>query len=850
MSYRPMVICACAVAVLVKGVNAAPGDWPELRQNKQLTAYQPLPGKIAKAPKVRAVYDLPRIRPAITSVALPDGTGHVGLAIVSGALLCFDTSGNRLWECHPPGLNFSRIVACRDLDGDNVIEVALEAGRPTQPYGAATLVALEDGRLLWRYDVEPMSYSWTLYAGNYLPGRKDEQLVVIMHGYPPDKDNGYVALFAFPESGAPPEMQWQYAFDQYTCFPSLLQTDLDGDGAKELVIETHSRMWFLDAATGAVKQFAQWDVSPANVRSYGHIEFVDLDGDGREDFLCIADFAQHHEVLLNKDGVMEKAWSHGWDESVTTGKVATTWPTPPYADVDGDRSLEIVVSMFNSEGNRQWLVRAYDAVDGRLKYRAPGFVATVLADVNDDGASDILANRTNDPTRTTLNGAALLSVRNDVLEIVWSDENFTALDRTEADGPLLRGPDGLVALSITDGSVALHPYSDPPPSNPVDFSAVPAIQGPPFPDLLAADIIGDRLNELVVYQEPMAIVLEIEGDALKEIRRLDSDALPAIADFDGDGALDVATIKVSPAALPVVTTRDLRQQDIVKWQTTFPEPPTPGLPQPRKAYLRHGRFTGNTGDDLYVWAGTPSVRSAVLDGRTGTIVWERSQVPNSERYWGPSVNLASVYDVNSDGNEDLVFTNPDFYCVAWGPTGEFLVGPLFPPKIFNQPSQGLYTCPVILSRPSEEPLVCLVSGHYFQGALSLTGEPLWYTLPTAGESRCAREGFRPGREGFWRMGFGRQNGDFACIDTDDGSVCWELDLQATASDAISCDVDADGRVEFLVGTSHGSLLAIDETDSAPHRLWSVDLAAAAGSPIAADLGPGVGDGMSLLEGTK
>ena len=109
--------------------------------------------------------------------------------------------------------------------------------------------------------------------------------------------------------------------------------------------------------------------------------------------------------------------------------------------------------------------------------------------------------------------------------------------------------------------------------------------------------------------------------------------------------------------------RDLREAGAARWQTVFPEPPEPGLPQPRTAYLRAGRFTGGPGDDLYVWAGTPSVRSAVLDGRTGAIVWERCQAPGSERYWGPSVNLASVYDVNADGNDDLVFTNPDYY---WG----------------------------------------------------------------------------------------------------------------------------------------------------------------------------------------
>ncbi|MDQ3439906.1 MAG: VCBS repeat-containing protein, partial [Planctomycetota bacterium] len=128
-------------------------------------------------------------------------------------------------------------------------------------------------------------------------------------------------------------------------------------------------MWVLDASAGTVKQFAAWDVAPANVRSYGLTEFVDLDRDGREDFLCIANFAQHHEVLLNRGGKLEKAWHHGWDESVTTGKVATTWPLPAHADIDGDGRTEVVVSMYNAENEGGWMIRVYDALTGELKYR-------------------------------------------------------------------------------------------------------------------------------------------------------------------------------------------------------------------------------------------------------------------------------------------------------------------------------------------------------------------------------------------------------------------------------------------------------------------------------------------------
>ena len=77
--------------------------------------------------------------------------------------------------------------------------------------------------------------------------------------------------------------------------------------------------------------------------------------------------------------------------------------------------------------------------------------------------------------------------------------------------------------------------------------------------------------------------------------------------------------------------------------------------------------------------------------------------------------------------------------------GKFLAGPLYPPEIFKQPSQGLYTFPAVLERKGKDPLVCLVDGHYFQAAMTLRAEPLWYKLPKPGQNRTACEGFLASR---------------------------------------------------------------------------------------------------------
>lgn len=843
-----MVIPALVMAWL--GAVAAPGAWPEPRQNSQLTAVQPVPGRMAAAPVVLAEHDLGRAPAGLHAVKAPGG-GDWGLALVHGALHCYAADGSLQWTSHPPGLNYVQIAVVEDLNGDGTVEIALRAGRPADPYGAAVLVDLASGDLVWRYDVEPMSYAWYLFTGHYLPGVASKQLIVLMHGYPPDAENGYIALFDYAADGPVPAQRWRYDFDAYTCFPTLQRSDVDGDGVEELGVQTHSRMWLIDPVTGAKEQFIEWDVSPGNVRSYGLTEFVDLDGDGREDFLCIANFAQHHEVLLNRDGTLEKAWHYGWDESVTTGKVATTWPEPPYADVDGDGAMELVVSMFNARGDSAWAVRVYAMATGTIEYEHPGLIAAALRDLNEDGRAEILADASDDPAVASRtggieagrgDGAVVLAVRDGALAEVWRDPAAEAVRSRDANGPHIRRRDGAYRVRMASATMHETPYEAPPPTPGPDFSAVPDLVGPALPDLLAADFDGDGINEVLVYTQGQAHLYNVGAGRLHSIGTYPSGCLPAVADFDGDGVADLAVVEAAPDRRPRVAVVAPGRNNATIWETELPQPPQAGLPAPRVAYLRTGNFLGRGAPDLYAWIGTPTVRSVVLHGATGQLVWEKTEFEGIERYYGPSVDLAAAYDFDGDGCDDLVFTNPDYYCVADGPTGAMLLGPLFPPNIFDQPSQGLYTLPAILAGADGPPTVVLAAGHYFQAAMSVRADPYWYKLPVAGESPCAAEGFLA-QDGTWLMGFGRQNGQFACVEVEDGTLRWEHPLEASASDPIACDVDGDGQMEFVVATSHGTLVAVGDRDGAPAVVWETMVNAGLGAPIAADV---TGDGASEL----
>jgi hypothetical protein len=842
-----VVLAARAVAATMSPASGLPGDWPTPRQNRHLTAAQPLAGKMRSAPQVVARLSLGQTQGQLHPFASgPGGAVDRVLGISDGSARCYRLDGRLLWEKHPPGLNFEQLVAAEDLDGDGHVELVLTAGRPGQPLGAMVLADAATGRVRFRYDVEPMSYSWFVQVDHFLPGVTGKQMVVCMHGYPPDKKNGYLALFDFPELGHKPRRRWRYDFDQYTCFPTLLTVDVNRDGIKELCVETHSRMWVLDPRSGQVLQFVPWDVAPGNVRSYGLVRFQDLNGDGWPDFFCIASFAQHHEVLLNDHGHLKLAWAHGWDNSVTTSKIATTWPEPPIADVDGDGRLEMVVSMFNAEAEPRWMIRVYDAVTGALKAKVMDRIAVAVADVDGDGAAEILADISTDPTRTAVTGACLLHWTAGGCKEVWHGEGARSVSRPPQPRKKRAGTRDPMAVVVsghtkrlmwTAGRGArLVQIADASQTPGPDLSRIPATVGPTVGPPLVADLDGDGVNEVLLYRNSrVSIYHHDRRRGLVESGSYPSDGAPAIADLDGDGRPELILGSASATTEPVIRAIQPAKGGRLLWEATLPRPDHPGMPYGRALYFQTGRFTGKRSDDLYVYVGTPVVRSLLLDGRTGARIWERDEVPGTERYFAPTVNLAAVYDVNGDGCDDLVFTNPDYYCVASGPSGEALVGPVIPSRIFSQPSQGLYTLPAILDDGRREPTVCLVDGHYFVGVMTAHARPLWYRLPEVGEARTGAEGFLRLPDGRWLMGFGRQNGRFACVEVATGKLRWELPIDAAASDVSACDIDGDGRPEFLFGTSHGDLYAVGDEGDHARVLWKVHFPASVGMPVIADV---------------
>ena len=92
------------------------------------------------------------------------------------------------------------------------------------------------------------------------------------------------------------------------------------------------------------------------------------------------------------------------------------------------------------------------------------------------------------------------------------------------------------------------------------------------------------------------------------------------------------------------------------------------------------------------------------------------------------------------------------------------------------------------------------------------------------------------------VGICRASGVFTCLEAATGEELWSIDLGSTTSDIAGCDIDGDGKEEFIAGTTDGRLLAIG-TDASGQGVirWCVEIGTALGNPVVADAD---GDGFA------
>jgi hypothetical protein len=880
----------------------ADGDWPMWRHDPALTGYQPTPGAMAKEPRILARHFL-GASPGTTTFAdlLGSGLDSEVLVLAGAHLTAYEADGKRLWESRTQGHVLDHVEWVEDLDGDGRNEVVALAGQMGGTRQAYLILDGRSGERRAAIDFITGDFGWKGLCGAYLPGTRGKQIFLVTSmrqaagealpeltplGSPHLARavvNGEFALWAFDGRNA--ERRWtRTPKEYYVEYPSVLVGDLVGDGRMRAVVDSWCHVWNIDLAIGEITSHTAWNPGGANERHYGFNRLIDVDGDGRLDFVNLA-LTKHIDVLRNDGGKLVHAWTHAWPDTVTTEVRSLRWPGEPVVDLDGDGRPEVVAALFDGQADKRWHLKVYEAASGTPKGEALDVVPLATFPLwGDGGGPALLCARSRSLQADPPESCEVVRLRSGEFETLWSSpesrfllETRAAVNGDQAQAATIADVDGDGRPEFfttgperpgrpqawgldTDGKIVAKPgRPSAPPARPVP-PGIPNRQGTTMPYLLAADLDADGRNELLLYDNATITALKLGADTLKVVETIPSTEIPVVADLLGDGRPCLLTAGRGKDGNLWVQARTPGKQPL--WRFVFPDSGACGQYSQRPHYLAVGRFSGRKGLDVFTHSTKPAARTYVLDGRTGKPVWERVELPAIERHFQAFGGRASAHDYDGDGDDDVLFLNPDYYCVAEGRSGKLLVGPVEVAGLVKW--WAAYASPAVLRREGGPPLIYLGGAYSARCAISLDGRHgLWREyLPTerwpllVGGERFV-EGLLPPSGGRgWRGVQAEADGTLVGFDAATGQVAWRMPLGTAPSGIVTGDVDGDARPEAMLGGQDGRLLVVRDGGDRGEVAWTKVFDAPVGTPLLVDLdGDGkvevavsVGDGSVYVLG--
>ena len=387
MKTSPYLMAALLLTLALPTLGAD-GDWPMWRRDSALTGYQPTPGAMAKEPRVLARLFL-GASPGTATLAdlLGSGRDSEVLVLAGARLAAYGADGERLWESRPQGYVLDHVEWVEDLDGDGRNEVVALAGRMGGTRQAYLILDGRSGERRAAIDFITGDFGWKGLCGAYLSDAKGKQIFLVTSmrqaagDAPPELTppgsphlarpvaNGEFSLWAY--DGQDVHRRWtRTPKEYYVEYPAVLVGDLTGTGRLRAVVDSWCHVWNIDLATGEIASHTTWDPGGANGRHYGFTRLLDVDGDGKLDFVNLA-LTKHIDVLRNDGGKLVHAWTHAWPDTVTTEVRLLRWPGEPIVDLDCEGRPEVVAALFDGQADRRWHLKVYEAANGDAAGRDP-----------------------------------------------------------------------------------------------------------------------------------------------------------------------------------------------------------------------------------------------------------------------------------------------------------------------------------------------------------------------------------------------------------------------------------------------------------------------------------------------
>ena len=162
--------------------------------------------------------------------------------------------------------------------------------------------------------------------------------------------------------------------------------DYDGDGKPELVIRPWYELVLLDPTKGTIKDRCRFTEG----RSYGLYTADDLNGDGKREFVVLADFAKHIDVLGYRGGKLSLLWQKNIELDISNPQKVLRIHVESIADLDGDGKKEIVANLYNDTGDRRWHLLVFDGMTGSVKADLVDEYFQGMADIGPGGRTAML----------------------------------------------------------------------------------------------------------------------------------------------------------------------------------------------------------------------------------------------------------------------------------------------------------------------------------------------------------------------------------------------------------------------------------------------------------------------------
>ena len=246
-----VLIAVLARSSIVPAADPNPlagSDWPMYRHDPALTAAPPLRGGFAEAPRVAWSADLGGANVPSEHIVVGDFRGERReefLALGADAVTCRDSRGRVLWKLDKV-LN-PRVIDVQDFVGDGSRGILLTTSRAGKV--DTHVVNGKTGRasLLWS---DENQFGGQTRVGRLLPGVAGMQVAAASSGQtPPEEQGGDVRLVSFEGGYDRPRFRIRRRVVGVVYAPLILFADLDGTGAK-MVVVSHEQIWAFDVSSG------------------------------------------------------------------------------------------------------------------------------------------------------------------------------------------------------------------------------------------------------------------------------------------------------------------------------------------------------------------------------------------------------------------------------------------------------------------------------------------------------------------------------------------------------------------------------------------------------------------------